>query len=231
MRYILAALVFLAASFYIGTNGARWHENYLMNKLSPSVVKLTPVNNPLSGGTGFQVMTVNGPRIMTNSHVCDVFGKYALATAPAGQQVVQVLYHDATADLCLLTAFIGLPALELAGSGPETGDELAVLGHPQLSPQTFAKGRVLGKQVVKVMTGFASQACIDDPLSEVIFVFCVKSYVSTLTNIKIYPGNSGSPVVNIWGKVTNVVFASDNQMHHGVLVPYEDVKRVLESEL
>lgn len=227
MRILIYTLLILTLTLFVGTNAPRWHENYLIAKLSPSVVKLTPISNQTTGGTGFQIETPDGPRIMTNAHVCDVFGEYGLATSTRGQQVVQVLYKDTLADLCITTAFSELPALELAGSSPEIGEELAVLGHPNLSPQTFAKGRVLGNELVRVMVGFADEACVNDPLSEVILIFCVRSYVSTLTNIKIYPGNSGSPVVNIWGKVTNVVFASDNQMHHGVLVPYADVKRIL----
>ena len=228
MKYILAAFTFVVLALYVGTNAPRWHENYLMDKLSPSVGKLTPINNQATGGTGFQIETPAGPRIMTNAHVCELFAPYGLATAPSGQMVVEVLYMDPVADLCITTAFIGLPALELADEAPEVGDELAVLGHPQLAPQTFVKGRVLGQKLVKVLMGFATEECLSKPGTEAIFIFCVKPFVSTLTNIKIYPGNSGSPVVNIWGEVTNVVFASDNTMHHGILVPYRDVKRVLD---
>jgi hypothetical protein len=46
------------------------------------------------------------------------------------------------------------------------------------------------------------------------------------TNILIRPGNSGSPVVDFWGNVVGIVFASDNY-NWGSVVSYRDLEKFL----
>jgi S1-C subfamily serine protease len=65
------------------------------------------------------------------------------------------------------------------------------------------------------------------------FVLKVKFCVMTVkdaysTAVTIHPGNSGSPVVNFWGNVVGVAFAS-NKTNWGRMVPIQDVKSFIKN--
>lgn len=48
-----------------------------------------------------------------------------------------------------------------------------------------------------------------------------------MTSVEIFPGNSGSPVVDYWGRVIGVAFAADGRDNKGDLVSLEDLKDFL----
>jgi len=59
--------------------------------------------------------------------------------------------------------------------------------------------------------------------------FCVMTVKDAyITSIVIHPGNSGSPVVNFWGNVEGVAFASDGT-NWGRMVPIQDIKALLKN--
>ena len=69
------------------------------------------------------------------------------------------------------------------------------------------------------------------PIDMLFFVIKVKFCVMTvqkayITAITIHPGNSGSPMVNFWGNVIGVAFASDGT-NWGRVVSLDDVKAFL----
>lgn len=58
--------------------------------------------------------------------------------------------------------------------------------------------------------------------------FCVMTvHDAYITSVTIHPGNSGSPMVNFWGNVVGVAFASDGDTNWGRIVPLQDVKAFL----
>lgn len=59
--------------------------------------------------------------------------------------------------------------------------------------------------------------------------FCVMTVQDAyVTSVVIYPGNSGSPVVNFWSNVIGVAFASDST-NWGRMVPLQDIKAFLKN--
>lgn len=52
---------------------------------------------------------------------------------------------------------------------------------------------------------------------------------SYITNVVILPGNSGSPVINFWGQVQGVAFASDGESNWGSMISLNDVKAFLKN--
>jgi len=209
------------------------HETYLINKLSPSVVKITPVGNSFTGGTGFQLNTPKGPRIITNAHVCEVSDNgTVLLHTDKPKKIAKIIKVDDIADLCMIEPIGDMPSLNL-GSSASLRQEIAVLGHPLLQPQTFSKGRVLSKELIEIPLGYADAEgkCDHIPMTypENTFfgLLCFKAYMGVLTSAIIHPGNSGSPVVNIWGNVVGVVFAGNSRNHNGIYVPYEELERFI----
>lgn len=102
---------------------------------------------------------------------------------------------------------------------PETGDV------EQIDPK---RGGILPEQC---MLNKHSQVDVD--LDMMFFVVKVKFCVLTVhdayvTGVTIHPGNSGSPMVNFWGNVIGVAFASDDT-NWGRIVPIQDVKAFLKN--
>lgn len=211
------------------------HEQYLIQVLSPSVVKITAVNNHNTGGTGFQLETPAGPKIITNAHVCEVSDNgVVLLHAGGPRKIAKIIKVDEVADLCMIEAIGDIPALRL-GSPASTRQEIAVLGHPLLQPQTFSKGKVLSKKLIEIPIGYASanRSCEKYPQAYPKESFsgtlCYRGFIGVLTSAVLYPGSSGSPVVNIWGNVVGVVFAGNSISNYGTYVPYEELKRFIQN--
>lgn len=225
----------LGALIVLFTALPQFHEQYLLRILSPSVVKITPVDNHYTGGTGFQLETPDGPRIITNAHVCEVSDNgVVLLHTDKPKKIAKIIKVDEVADLCMIEAVGGMPSLKM-GSPASRRQEVAVLGHPLLQPQTFSKGRVLSEELVEIPVGYANaeDKCDEFPQAYPKPTFfgtlCFRGFIGVLISAVIYPGNSGSPVVNIWGNVVGVVFAGNSRNNHGIYVPYEELERFIQN--
>lgn len=219
----------LLSFVFLSVKAPELHEDFLTATMGKNVVVLTTLNNHDSGGTGFQMKTKDGLRIISNAHVCSIGAKqgYMLAHTDKPKQIIKILKIDPVADLCMLEGVNGLPGLKL-GSQPKFGDTIGILGHPLLQPQTFSKGRILAKQFIRVVMGFYNPDTCNGPgMSQVAHFYCAKSFMSYYTNAIIFPGNSGSPAVNFFGEVVGVVFAGNTRTNYGFLVTYEDLTRFL----
>lgn len=80
----------------------------------------------------------------------------------------------------------------------------------------------------------AKHSQIDVDMDAMFFTIKVKFCVMKVnqayqSNAIILPGNSGSPVVNWWGQVEGVAFASDNESHWGLIVSLADIQDFLKN--
>lgn len=155
------------------------------------------------------------------------------------------------ADLCLIEGWPGMSGLKLGGSS-EVGDLVIAIGHPLLGPTTMTVGEVTAFSKVSIphhimksgnakrdkMFNASDESC-DQPKNEIknqqLFLFgviplgevkmCwVNEEMAMHTNATIYPGNSGSPLVDKWGRVVGVVFAADQRSHYGSAVNIDALK-------
>jgi S1-C subfamily serine protease len=217
----------------------------LRKLVGPSVVM---IRGEQGGGTGSQIELPSGNKyIVTNDHVCelkDSQGMLYIKTQGTDQWIKrEVLEQSGTTDLCLVRGIEGLPALSLAENGPEIGDEVYAYGHPLLQPLTGTRGEYIERIRIEVlnyviMDQADADACnkpknkidqIDDFFLGKMPV-CLSEVDSESTTMIIYPGNSGSPMVNDRGQVIGIVFAGSNETHWGYAVPLYAIKDFLKGK-
>ena len=243
----ITKILAVAAMFaFVLVKSPQMHGNFIRHYVGKNVVK---VMGPRGGGSGFQVVAPSGNQyIMTNNHIClladkkDMLDVYLLdAKYPIKRKVIKRLPHH---DLCLLEPIDGLRPLSVANN-VSVGEMVGLIGHPGLRPLTLSKGEVIGTTVIELIFGvnMSEEICIgtltlvkDMPNnffkvlleSQGIESVCVAKLRTNMLNAISYGGNSGSPVVNIFGNVIGVLFAGNrSQPTDAYLVPLDVIKSFL----
>ena len=184
-----------------------------------NVFKILSINNPKSGGTGFLVNVPNyGKFIVTNRHVCEIDNletKYLIVANEESGTIYTARRRSISnlTDLCIVYApseVLGsLDGLELADREARPNELTLVMGHPYLKPLTVYSGHLVNTIVQPYDLN-------EDPPTK----FMRMGRLSFM----VFPGNSGSPVLNADGKVTGVVFAMEGWTRNGLYIPLLDLK-------
>lgn len=235
----------LAISAYLIINARSLHEGYLISTIAHKSVKIMRPSNHNSGGTGFPVKSPSGATYtLTNAHVCGVAEKGIVHASIADSDrfySLRVIDVSTVTDLCLVEAMPGFTGLELADS-LNIGDDVMAIGHPALLPTSLSRGRVTAFETVEILyaVNIKQDDCeakgyifkdMEGTVLEALFgvkSMCFGKIFAAATNVTVFGGNSGSPVVNFWGNVVGVVFAGNNSTNFGYLIPVEDVITFLE---
>lgn len=230
LRLGTAAAIILA----IAIKAPQLHGDYIRSSVGSQVVMLTNKAGN-SGGTGFAVKTPSGDVLtLTNAHVCglaDEKGQVYAKTADRRAIPIKVKESYDKADLCLLEKVPGMTGITVA-SGVSIGEELGLVGHPKLMPLTLSRGQLIGYGDVAVLVSMEPCAEEGGMYKTVMSMFgpvCIEISRAAYTNIPSLPGNSGSPVVNLFGHLTGVLYAGDSSVNWGILVPLEAVQDFLKA--
>lgn len=219
------------------------HTDWLINKIGRNTVYITnPRGASIRGSaTGFEVQAPSG-RIytLTNAHVCEL-GKdqiVLLQEKRHSDRLIpkRIIEIYADNDLCLIEGLDNYEGLSLA-SGYEIGDLNYAVGYPLGEAMNLSFGYLKAKEKVLIPMLERDPADCNEPgmsVQEYPTLFgpvkiCAIQRRSVHTNIPIYPGNSGSPMVNMFGHVTGVIFASNTRTAWGFAVPLEDVVQFLKA--
>lgn len=213
------------------------HSAYLFSKVGSQTVYIqAPEGARYQGSaTGFQIKAPSGTvYTLTNAHVCELQkdGMVMIKEKQNSGRLIprRVIEVWAQNDLCLVEGLTGYSGLTLADSW-EVDDINWAIGYPLGEALNMTSGflkekanvdialmevepaqcKGVGMHVEKIDLGFIS------------FPVCFVTRSAIQTNITIFPGNSGSPMVNAFGNVTGVVFASNSFTAWGSSVPLEDV--------
>lgn len=224
--YGIAALLALSAVY----KNTRPKKQFGDLEFARTIVKVLN-KDETGGGTGWSANSNLGKVIVTNDHVCSVEsgGLVTLVTFSGERLFRRVLKRDFFRDLCLIEG-VDIPSLPLADSAPAPFEHIKVMGHPLLKPTSPSYGQYITNGVVPIGKNSDAQGnCPDTSDKEETFfgVFCVQKMELSYTTVPIYPGNSGSPVINKEGKVIGVMNSADTQSNQGMFIPLLYVKAIL----
>jgi len=187
-RHAAAALVFII-NFGLLTTQASAQDNLpqLVKKIQPAVVTIIAYDakgKPKTQGSGFFISPEG--HFSTNYHVLSGASRAILETADGERYPVKTIVgKDSAGDLIIAVAddpfaAIGRGSLKISPIMPEVGERVVVIGSPLGLEQTLSDGVVSAGRKI-------------DGLGEIIQITAPVS-----------PGSSGSPVVNMKGKVIGV---------------------------
>lgn len=252
---ILSLALIIGSLGYLIVKGPEIHGMYLREAVGQKVYMIKG-NLKGGGGTGFAVKAPSGQSyIVTNAHVCEGALEQSedksslLVINENGTMRRRIIEKSDFTDLCLLEGMPGVNGLTL-GSEPGIGETVAVVGHPRLRPLSLSRGEIVGATDVEILAyimkgnpfidAFAPPGLVKDlkcdlpknkletadtlfgPIS-VCLEITKNAYMSTAV---IFPGNSGSPVVDFWGRVEGVAFASDGT-NWALIVSLKDLKQFI----
>ncbi len=199
---------------YIAIKAPAFHLQYLRNRVGSAVTMLVILDGR-GGGSGFQVSAPSGNKyIVTNKHVCE--GSDALLAINNNETSFhKIIARSDRHDICILEPSNLLNTIRL-GNDPDVGDQIAIIGHPMLTPMQVSRGEINGFNRA-IQLPFMHDLNLDRFLS------------IYWTSAASYPGNSGSPVVDFYGNVVGILFAGMGD-HINMIVPVSAVKEFLKDK-
>lgn len=238
MKKLLIGLIVLSSMICTSLYTPTIHRAWLRNKVGSQVVKITNKETN-HGGTGVYIKLPSGNvAILTNAHVCGIKDEKGLVyVAQDNEEAVprRVIIESEKTDLCLVEPLPGYNGLTVSSGEVYLGEEIYVVGHPRLMPNTMTSGEIIDEEIVDVVDHLGSDNC-NLPKNKVIEVpfwmgamiqVCTIHIPAYLSTANILPGNSGSPVVNMKGQLVGLVFAGDSDAHWGILVTLTDVRNFI----
>ncbi|NED99210.1 MarP family serine protease [Phytoactinopolyspora halotolerans] len=192
------------------------HRDEDVRRATASVIKITGRAQECSRvleGTGFVIAP---ERVMTNAHVVAGVAEPVVSFADGDPLAAQVVQFDPDTDVAVL-AVPDLPhdPLNFAENEPVAGDDGVVIGYPEGNPLTTSSVRVRGQYELRGHDIYGTDQV-------------ERSVVALRGSVR--PGNSGGPVVNLWGNVTGVIFAASlTDPNTGYALHLDEVREMAEA--
>lgn len=208
------------------------HKSFLRNVGESNSVKIVGMDGT---GSGFHVKTKSGKvYILTNRHVCMMTGPLKVekyGTKSGKGTIRKIVSISKKHDLCVLEALPEMEGIEL-GSSAKNGESVYILGHPRGVALTVSSGEKIDDLPIEIGEPLSEDGkCKGEIVMSFFGNYCVTKQDAVQFSNPTYPGNSGSPVVDKWGKLVSVVFAgSPSVENQGFGVPLDYITSFL-SEL
>jgi len=205
-------------------------KNHAMKRLGQVVYSLVDETGR-SGGTGFLVLGKSGTVfVMTNAHVC---GKSSQMTYIDG--TLTVVKVNKNYDLCLLVnndiqskVYTALVVEDTYSSL----EEVYTGGFAHLERFNPQSGYFLEEAKIELAVPARKDGTCEDGTqafrSFFGSFFCVVEIAAVKTTFRIFPGNSGSPVISSSGGLVGVLFSGSTVTHYGNAVPLRLIQNFME---
>lgn len=242
VKSIVLGVAFAFSIIALSFAANKFHVKYLEYHVGGNTVYIEAAadSDHRGSGTGFQVIAPSGKiYTMTNAHICSMANKKGVIMIQdkknsgrmLPKRVIEVYPEH---DLCIVEGLEGYSGLSL-GSDLEVSEPVYALGYPLGEAMHYSEGRVKEFSTVTLIKENPDpKTCTGkgESVQEILwFIFvvkvCVKEFDSVQTSMVIYPGNSGSPMVNMFGNVVGVVFAGNTRTNWASAVPLSYVKELL----
>jgi hypothetical protein len=201
-------------------------------------------------GTGFYVQAPSGSvYILTNRHICMVSDDGYVSIRdyktqrPIRRRIIE-MYGDH--DLCLVESLPGRAGLQMAES-VDTGQLIHSIGYPIMEALEVSTGMFKAYQPIQIIVGanMKKGKCygsaytekkikvpveFDEEAGEIVeadMKVCVFEALSVVSSLRVFPGSSGSPIVDEYGKLVGVIFAYQLPAAWGWAVPLYEVQNFL----
>lgn len=199
-------------------------------------------NSKGSGATGFIIKGKSGKSvIMTNAHVCELQENGQVFVIYRGDKYVQsVIKQYPLNDLCAIEAPSTSNGQLKEAHWVKLGEEVSAIGYPFLEPLSVTNGEFSGIMNITIPVKYnpLPEECKGETYrivdtSDTMYAFfgvtsiCVRDLQAMTSSVSIAPGNSGSPIVNIYGNVVGVMFAGRSDAQRSYAVPLSDLKAFL----
>jgi Trypsin-like peptidase domain len=185
------------------------------------------LENRTSGGSGVIIRsTPLKSYILTNKHVCQLVQVGGTVITDEGAVPVHSFQVYKRHDLCLITVMGDLHQNnKIAERQPVIYSDMTVAGHPALLPTIVSAGHFANHMPINLIVG--SEKCTGDETSQQDVFFCammgakpiIKSFDAQPISATIMAGSSGSGVFNDKGEVSGLVFAGNEGLSYGFIVP------------
>jgi hypothetical protein len=199
---------------------------------------VSPKHN--GSGTGWQLVYRGKRATITNAHVCATAEKEGWMWAIRGEEreKLKIMGTDVWRDLCLLTAMSDANGYSLA-SRVVLYEEYHAFGHPLGNPLTPEKGILVGEETIKLLYEVKDlKDCKGKHLHLEEFEFwgvtyqeCLRSQTTYYTTLNLYPGSSGSPLLNSVEEVVGVICATQMKSDYSYAVTLKDLKAFLKAHI
>lgn len=193
------------------------------------------LGNSVQGhGTAFNVRLLDRTVSLTVAHVCEYIAKSHIAPI----RILAILPEE---DLCLIQSLKPeAPYLDLSKKSLSKDEEIMALGYPTDYDSVPSFGYLSHVQETAIArqpgdggecAPYESLEVIGSFLGLIEIKACVHRYLTQATNVIIFPGNSGSPVVDRTGDLVGIMSAGNGQTNFGHMLSIEDIKEFLAAYL
>lgn len=192
-----------------------------------------------SGGTGVILDSNPGlSHVLTNKHVCQLVQNGGKVITDSGKKYAVDGYRVYPKhDLCLIDVHADLKVnIRVATKPPEDYETSIVVGHPALLPTMITVGHFSQSRLINLMVDL--EECDGSETDEDEILMCIfmggkpilKTFQAQLSSSLIMPGSSGSAVYNSKGELSGLIFAGNQDLSFGYMVPWAYVNDFLKNK-